>query len=299
VDEATIQFIHSCLDASFPDGGARLIDATEIPLGFNALWRLRVEHDGISLDLVLRRYTHWLTWHASDDREKAAREAAALEHARAHGLPVPALYGHGPDWTLVAHVDGRRLLPLDPGVELDARPARSLAALLARLHALPLPEGPFPRVSTATSLRIIRERAASAGDARLSAAVERLRPLDDGAPVFVHGDPHPGNALFDDEFAVAGLIDWEDAAIADCRFDVAMAYWWMLERTPGIAGEFIAAYEAATGHPVRDLPRWLAFATVRAWAVGATLRAAGHALALFSTEEEMAEAERRLAACGW
>jgi aminoglycoside phosphotransferase (APT) family kinase protein len=299
VDEATTDFIQGCVAASFAGGGARVIDAAEIPLGFNALWRLRVGHDGASLDLVLRRYTHWLTWHASDDREKAAREAAAIEHARAHGLPVPALYGHGPDWTLVAHVDGRRLLPLDPGAVLDARPARSLAALLARLHNLPLPEGPFPRVSTATALRTIRERAASAGDARLSAAAARLRPLDDGPPVFVHGDPHPGNALFDDDFGVAGVIDWEDAAIADRRFDVAMAYWWMLERTPSIAGEFIAAYEAASGGPVRDLPRWLAFATVRAWAVAAALRAAGHALALFSTEEEVAEAERRLSAAAW
>jgi len=110
VDEATTDFIQRCLDASFP-GSAKLIDATEIPLGFNTLWRLRVEHDGAQLDLVLRRYTHWLTWHASDHREKAAREAAALEHARAHGLPAPALYGHGPDWTLVARVDGQRLLP--------------------------------------------------------------------------------------------------------------------------------------------------------------------------------------------
>jgi ubiquinone/menaquinone biosynthesis C-methylase UbiE len=104
-------------------------------------------------------------------------------------------------------------------------------------------------------------------------AIERVRPLPEEPPVFVHGDPNLGNVLFGDDMAVAGVIDWEDAAIADRRFDVATGYWFLLLRAPDVAGDFIAAYEAASGRPVRDLRQWLAFQTVRAWAVGGMLRA--------------------------
>jgi aminoglycoside phosphotransferase (APT) family kinase protein len=154
-------------------------------------------------------------------------------------------------------------------------------------------------VTGAGALLTLRTWAASLGDARLAAAIERVRPLADEAPVFVHGDPNLGNVLFDDALDVAGIIDWEDSAIADRRFDLATAYWFLLLRAPGVAGDFIAAYEAASGKPVRDLPQWLAFQTVRAWAIGGMLRAVGSDVALFSTDDEKAEAERRLHAAGF
>lgn len=68
---------------------------------------------------------------------------------------------------------------------------------------------------------------------------------------------------------------------------------------PGVAADFIAAYEAASGRSVRDLERWLAFQTVRAWAVADALRSAGRDVALFTSEAEMAEGERRVMQSKW
>ena len=291
-------FIDACERAAFPGGRARLLSVEPIPLGLNDLWRLRIEHDGAEHDLVLRRYKHGITWHADDDRLKAEREARGIEHVRANGLPAPRLFGHGPGWTLVDAVDGHRLL--DGAFSHDERvhAVRALAGVLAALHRLPLPDGPFPRISTVDALATLRTRAAVADDARLSAAVARLRPLPEDTPVFVHGDPNLSNVLFDDDLAVAGLIDWEDAAIGDFRFDVATALWFLRLRAPDLAAAFIEAYESASGRRVADMPQWLAFATVRAWAVSTALRTFVPTLKLFSTDAEKDAAERRLDEAG-
>ncbi len=292
-------FIKACVAAAFPGGRGRIVEAAPIPLGLNELWRLRIEHDGAQLDLVLRRYRHSITWHAGEDRQKADREARAIEHVLAHGIPAPRLYGHGPDWTLVEAVPGHRLLDGDWTAAERVRAVRSLAGVLATLHAAPLPDGPFPRATTPAAIAIARGRAAASGDPRLIAAVARLRALDDETPVFVHGDPNLSNVLFDDDMRVAGLIDWEDAAVADRRLDIATTCWFMLRLAPELTDAFVAAYEAASGRRLVDLRRWIAFATVRAWAVSAALRATGRPLKMFTTDADQSEAERRLDEAGF
>jgi aminoglycoside phosphotransferase (APT) family kinase protein len=287
-------FIEACVAAAFGDGRARVADSSPIPLGLNDLWRLRVAGDDASLDLVLRRYRHWITWHTDDNHAKAEREARALEHAYRQGVPAPRLHGHGADWTLVAAVRGNRLLDGNWTADERVRAVQSLAGVLAMLHAAPPTDGPFPPVTTASAIAVARERAGASGDARLLAAVARLRPLDEEPPALVHGDPNLSNVLFDDELRVAGLIDWEDAAIADYRFDIATACWFLLARAPELTDPFVAAYEAARGRRVADLQRWIAFATVRAWAVSASLRATGAPLAIFTSDADQREAERRL-----
>jgi aminoglycoside phosphotransferase (APT) family kinase protein len=292
-------FIEACVAASFPDGRARLIEADPIPLGLNDLWQLRVDVDDAPLNLVLRRYRHTITWHTDDDRQKAEREVRAIQHARNHGVPAPSLYGYGADWTLVQAVHGHRLLDGDWSAAERARAVRSLAGVLATLHAAPLPEGPFPRATTAAAIAVARDRASASGNARLIAATARLRPLDDGRPVFVHGDANLSNVLFDDAMRVAGLIDWEDAAIADRRLDIATACWFLLARAPELADAFLAAYQAASGQPLVDMARWIALATVRAWAVAEALRASGRALKMFTSHADQRDAERRLDQAGY
>ena len=292
-------FIEACVVAAFGDGRANVVDSSPVPLGLNDLWRLRVDVDDSPIDLVLRRYRHAITWHADDDRRKAEREAIAIAHARAYGVPVPRLYGHGRDWTLVEAVRGHRLLDGDSSSEERERAVRSLAAALATLHVAPLPGGPFPRATSEAAIAITRQRAAASGNERLIAAAARLRSLDEEAPVLVHGDPNLSNALFDDEMRVAGLIDWEDAATADYRFDIATACWFLLARAPELVDPFIGAYDAASGRRVAQLPRWIALATVRAWAVAEALRAIGHPLKMFTSESEMTAAERRLDEAGF
>jgi aminoglycoside phosphotransferase len=293
------ELLEACVADAFPDGRARLVEAAPIPLGLNELWRLCVDVDDTPLDLVLRRFRHTITWHRDDDREKAEREARAIEHATAYGVPAPRLYGHGRDWTLVQAVRGHRLLDGEWSAAERERAVRSLAGVLATLHAAPPPDGPFPRATTAAAIAVACDRATASGNARLIASAARLRPLDDNAPVFVHGDANLSNVLFDDDMRVAGLIDWEDAAIADRRLDVATACWFLRARAPELTDPFLAAYEAASGPPLTNLTRWFAIATIRAWAVTEALRASGRPLKMFTSEAEQREAEQRLDEAGF
>lgn len=200
---------------------------------------------------------------------------------------------------LVAHVDGDRLLPRGDGAVADHRGLRALANALATMHQAPLPDGPFPRITVASSLATMRDWARSEDNTRMGAAIDRIGPLAEDDPVWVHGDPNLSNVLFDRHFAVAGIIDWEDSAIADYRYDVATVYWFLRLRVPeDNAAVFISAYESASGRPVRDLAQWFAWLSIRGWAVDAPLRNIAPATNLFGPEY-MAEAERRLDAAGW
>jgi aminoglycoside phosphotransferase (APT) family kinase protein len=270
-----------------------------MPPALNELWRLHVRHENVLLDLVLRRYRHGVTWHADGDTQQPEREAQALEHARTRGIPAPRLYGHGKDWTLVEHVPGGILVPRRQAAEVEPRAVRSLAGALARLHRLPIPEGPFPRVTTSDAIATIRARAEAAHDDRLARLAERLRPIAEEPPVFVHGDANLGNVLFDDNLNVVALIDWEDSAIADYRFDVVTAHRYLLRRCPAVAPDFIAAYEEASGAPVRDLPQWSALHSLRARAVADALRDVQPDLGVTNTDQDYAEGERLLGAAGW
>jgi aminoglycoside phosphotransferase (APT) family kinase protein len=117
--------------------------------------------------------------------------------------------------------------------------------------------------------------------------------------VFVHGDANLGNVLFDPDLNVAALIDWEDAAIADYRFDVVTTHRFLMRRCPAVAPDFIAAYEEAAGAPVCDLPQWSALHSLRARAVADALRDVQPELMVVNTDEDYAEAQELLTAAGW
>jgi aminoglycoside phosphotransferase (APT) family kinase protein len=95
------------------------------------------------------------------------------------------------------------------------------------------------------------------------------------------------------------LLDWEDAAIGDFRFDVVTAYWFMLYGVPHAAGRFLKEYERSTGRLVENLDGWLALLTLRGWAIAEVMRKQGQAIRLFEMEAEKEEAERRLAIAGF
>jgi aminoglycoside phosphotransferase (APT) family kinase protein len=295
----TNDFIMDAVEAALPGYRTRVLTAEPMPPALNELWRLHVRHDNVLLDLVLRRYRHGVTWHADGDTQQPEREARALEHARAHGIPAPKLYGHGKDWTLVEHVAGRILVPRRQAADIDPRAVHSLAGVLARLHRLPLPDGPFPRATTPDAIRTIRARAEAAHDERLARLAARLQAMDEGPAVFVHGDANLGNVLFDDDFSVVALIDWEDSVIADYRFDVVTTHRYLMRRCPAVAPAFIDAYEEVSGAPVRDLAQWSALHSLRARAVADALRDVQPDLGVTNTDQDYAEAEELLVAAGW
>ena len=138
---------------------------------------------------VLRRYRDGLG---------AEREALVMEHARAHGFPVPAVYdAHGPELVL-ERIEGPTML-----ADLAARPwrvldhAKLLADLHHRLHAIEAP----PELPSRLPGRQL-----------------------------VHGDLHPDNVLLGEHGPV--VIDWVAAGGGEGADDVAMT--WIIVATSQI-----------------------------------------------------------------
>lgn len=85
------------------------------------------------------------------------------------------------------------------------------------------------------------------------------------------GDANPGNFLFANDGSVAAVLDFEAAAIGPAEIDLS---WWFFIDAMLAAGksspagipdrdEQIAAFEAALGRPVRDLPYYNLLSSVR------------------------------------
>ncbi|HUC27606.1 MAG TPA: phosphotransferase [Streptosporangiaceae bacterium] len=176
---------------------------------------------------VLRRYR--------DPTAGAEREAQVMVHARAHGVPVPEVFGASGTDIVMAYVAGPTMLQ-----DLTRRPwtlerhAGLLAALHRKIHA----------VEALSSLRA---------------------PFGDGS-VLLHTDVHPSNVILTKNGPQ--VIDWEAAARGPAAVDVALT--WViiatsqipgppLQRAVGWAGQglFARRYLAAVG-PLG--PRWRAVA---------------------------------------
>jgi aminoglycoside phosphotransferase (APT) family kinase protein len=143
---------------------------------------------------VLRRYRE-------GEPHDAAVEAAVMEHARAHGFPVPEVYDAGGRDLVMARVDGPTML-----ADLSRRPwrvrahGRTLADLHRRLHAIAAPDG----------LRC---------------------PLGRGEHL-VHLDLHPDNVLISRDGPV--VIDWSNASRGEAADDVALT--WVIMATSVVPG---------------------------------------------------------------
>lgn len=98
------------------------------------------------------------------------------------------------------------------------------------------------------------------------------RPPDEQV-VFSWGDARIGNMLFADDLSVAGVLDWEMVGLGSPALDLA---WWLFllrHHTEGIgaplpsgfptAEQTVARYQELTGHEVRDLHFYEAFAGLR------------------------------------
>ena len=141
------------------------------------------------------------------------REAAVMEHARAHGFPVPRVLEQQHDGLLLEKVEGRTMAQ-----DLWRRPwragahARSLADLHAQLHAIP--------------------------------ALDSLSALDEGDAV-LHLDLHPLNVILSRAGPV--VIDWTNARRGTPEVDVALTWLITMTSAPAPARVFGRAFARAVG----------------------------------------------------
>ena len=220
--------------------------------------------------LPLHGRTHgWdnLTWRLGSDLalRLPVRELSSTLVAREHRwlpelaprlpVPVPVPVRHGAPgrgypwtWSVVPWLPGDVVAASDPTTRTPW--AHELAEALAALHApapAAAPSNPYRGVAPASRDDVVAARLAGdlphadalrdAWRAGLAAAPWR------GAPVWVHGDPHPGN-LVTSGCHLTGLLDFGDLCAGDPASDLATA--WMTFDPAGRAA-FVARTQQLRG----------------------------------------------------
>lgn len=292
--------IQSVVSQTFPKG-TLILSCQKSPYSRQELYEIVLERDGEQKTVFYKRNTkHW-TWWSEHDREKTRREGVALRHVRQFSeINVPKCYAYGEDWLLVSKIEGIRPLSAKECYS-DVRVAQKMANVLAELHQIPLPSGPFPRVTTSSVIATLHRWARRSGNLRLQKVVERLRPFDEeGEIAFLHGDLNLGNFLLDEFCQISGIIDWEDSAIGDVRFDLFTPYWFLNLVAPDLAAPFLETYQELTGTKIKNFAKWYALISVRAWGFAELVRSMGEPpLRIYSTVEEMEEVEKLVERAGF
>ena len=162
---------------------------------------------------------------------------------------------HGADHSVGRH-GGADITPSDP----DAWAAQ-LGRALARVHATP-----SERISALPS---VFDRNGGSLDRLQGPAAQRIRsswPRITASPdVLTHSDYWSGNVVWHDG-ALTGIVDWSGGLrgprgydVGWCRLDLYLLF------GDSIADAFLAAYEHAIGHPLRDVALWDGWALARSY----------------------------------
>ncbi|WP_345561779.1 aminoglycoside phosphotransferase family protein [Nonomuraea rosea] len=147
-------------------------------------------------------------------------------------LPVPVRAGVPGEgypwpWTVAPWFDGHTAADVSPSGRAGI--AVPLADFMTGLHrpAPPdAPRNPVRGVPLATRDEVVRERLQTIPrSAELLPLWQRLidLPLWQGPPLWLHGDPHPGNLLLDGDRLVA-VLDFGDLTSGDPATDLAAAW---------------------------------------------------------------------------
>jgi aminoglycoside phosphotransferase (APT) family kinase protein len=222
--------------------------------------------------IAVRRYAVCAGY---DRGEKARREYKTLELLAAHDIPAPRpLYlddaGEylGMPAIVTSFVPGCHITaPADPVAW-----ARGLAAMLARIHAIPCGAKERDFLLDANSEAAwflhsgnVPERMQAHADGRdIWHSVRTLLPaIQCVPPTLVHIDYYSGNILWEDD-QITAVLDWEEAACGDPAIDVAYLrmelFTWGMSN---IAEEFLQFYAAEAGRPVENLGIWELAAAAR------------------------------------
>ncbi|HYF46251.1 MAG TPA: phosphotransferase family protein [Acidimicrobiales bacterium] len=224
-------------------------------------------------------------------------QARAQAVAAAAGVPAPVpaavVDGHwvGDPFLAMPLVDGHvpgEMAGFDPWVQGLSAERRTVlhegvADVLADLHRLGPVDG-LPHRGLSAELAWWEEYlawSAAPGSAvpvlqEALASCRDRRPAAEPPPAVLWGDVRLGNVVFDDDGAVAALLDWEMATVGAPEHD--LGWWWALEamqdelvggRDRGFPplDELRSRYEARAGRPLVDLAWYEVFALVRSAAI--------------------------------
>ncbi|MFB9932005.1 aminoglycoside phosphotransferase family protein [Amycolatopsis halotolerans] len=174
-------------------------------------------------------------------------------------VPTPVRFGEPSarfpkHWTVMTWVPGE---PLDHGtISRGAHAADTLAAFLRALH-VPAPaeapvavdRGAHPRDCTAGFEKFLQAVGLDdlAADVRAVWADAAAAGLQEGPPVWVHGDLHPANVVVSDG-TLSGVVDFGDLFAGDPAWDLAAA-WVLLPE--GTASRFFDSYARADESSIR------------------------------------------------
>lgn len=171
--------------------------------------------------------------------DTASREAAALPRFSESPITVPEVYGLGEpahgypyNWSILDWLPGRALE--DGALHDPGRAARALGRFFDFVRSVPVdpaflygPENNGRGAPLAT--RTLKFEAALARLPGIDAARARrlwssaLDAGTDNAPVWLHGDVHPGNLLIQ-EGHISGVIDWGLCGVGDGACDLLSAW---------------------------------------------------------------------------
>ena len=234
--------------------------------------------------LILRRYPSPLGWAGPNLPGKARREFEMLRWLRGRDLLSPEAVGLGRDasgdWLLERAISGRHWwLPLGSVNFNRALPGlvRQMVRLLGRLHSLELDDLPTEAalVPTITVRGVIQTWHAAlrrSGDRHVVEAIERISGLmstvQERPPRLLHLNVEMENVLVDEAQQIVGWLDWDQVALGDPRWDVALlvdslygAY-----ALPDLARWAVTDYGRETVRPVKDIRLWAALIAVLRWA---------------------------------
>jgi Ser/Thr protein kinase RdoA (MazF antagonist) len=222
-------------------------------------WRLRIDHDGTTVEAVLR-----VGGPDPPSRQQLVTEAAALTFAEAHQLAAPRLLAADLD---LASAPGRAVLLRTmlagsgkiPAVASPER-LRALGAAAATLHVVagaPRPGLPL-RTRPLADVDFAAARRASGSSPLLDASEEHVDqvPVPAGMSVFVHGDLWQGNTVWNGQ-ALVGMVDWDVAGVGHpgidlgtLRLDAALTF-----GLPA-AAEVLEGWQRAAGRPADAMAYW-------------------------------------------
>ena len=228
----TVAVVRGLIETQFPQWAGLPIEPAPFQGVDNATYRL-----GPDLSVRLPRFARW-TGQVAREHEWLPALAPELP------LPIPVPVAEGRPgagypfpWSVLRWLPGS---PVDP--ERIADPVPELAAFFHALWRVDATGGPPPQWSNAfRGVSMTDERDSAIAPARLAARIEALEclvdlgalaavweaaraaPPWDGPPVWIHGDPAPGNLLCAGG-RISAVIDFGTVAVGDPACDLIVAW---------------------------------------------------------------------------